>query len=56
VEVFEVEDGAMAAREQRLRRERARTAEQFKQQYLLPRPSMDEELERCGREAMTLRP
>lgn len=55
VEVFELEDGAMASREQRLRRERSRTAEQFKHQYLLPRPGLDEELERAGREAMTLR-
>ncbi len=55
LEVFELEEGAMATREQRLRRERARTAEQFKQQYLLPRPGMDSDLTRDGREAAHFR-
>ena len=36
---------AMFERQRRLRRQRAHTAEQFKHQYLLPRPGLDADLE-----------
>ncbi len=44
VESFELPSGALARRDQELRRQRARTNEQFKHQYLLPRPDMDLDL------------
>ncbi|MBX3396846.1 MAG: GH3 auxin-responsive promoter family protein [Phycisphaerae bacterium] len=44
VELAELPDGYLSEREKRLRRLRSRTAEQFKHQYLLPRPGMDAEL------------
>lgn len=45
VEVAELGCGVLAARDRRLRLARTRTAEQFKHQYLLPRPGLDSELE-----------
>lgn len=43
VEIVELPDGYLSEREKRLRLLRSRTAEQFKHQYLLPRPGMDGE-------------
>jgi hypothetical protein len=45
VELAELPDGALALRDETLRRRRAGTSEQFKHQYLLPRPEMDRDLE-----------
>lgn len=45
VELVELADGALAQRDEALRRRRASTSEQFKHQYLLPRPEMDGDLE-----------
>jgi hypothetical protein len=45
VELAELPPGFLAARDLHLRRQRSRTSEQFKHQYLLPRPGMDGELE-----------
>ncbi|MCA9255501.1 MAG: GH3 auxin-responsive promoter family protein [Phycisphaerales bacterium] len=44
VEVVRLSAGFLKKRDNRLRLDRARTAEQFKHQYLLPRPNMDEDL------------
>ncbi|MBK8269416.1 MAG: GH3 auxin-responsive promoter family protein [Planctomycetes bacterium] len=44
VELVELPDGFLSEREKRLRRMRSKTAEQFKHQYLLPKPGMDGEL------------
>ncbi len=48
VEVSVLPDGALADRDARLRSRRARTAEQFKHQYLLPSPGLDDELSAAG--------
>lgn len=45
VEVFELPDGFLTDRERSLRKQRSRTAEQFKHQYLLPRPGLDAEFD-----------
>ncbi len=45
VQLAELPAGALAERDLALRRQRSRTAEQFKQQYLLPRPGLDAELQ-----------
>lgn len=50
VELAELPDGYLSEREKRLRRLRSRTAEQFKHQYLLPRPGMDGEFKAEARE------
>lgn len=44
-EVQSVPDGSLLQRDTELRTQRARTAEQFKHQYLLPTPGMDKDLE-----------
>lgn len=44
VEAVLLSSGALAARDQALRRQRSRTSEQFKHQYLLPRPGLDADL------------
>jgi hypothetical protein len=44
VELVCVPDGYLRERDARLRQSRSRTAEQFKHQYLLPRPNMDDDL------------
>ncbi|HWL95610.1 MAG TPA: GH3 auxin-responsive promoter family protein [Phycisphaerae bacterium] len=49
VELAELPAGFLTEREKRLRRQRSRTAEQFKHQYLLPRPGLDQELEAAAR-------
>ncbi|MFQ5430744.1 MAG: GH3 auxin-responsive promoter family protein [Phycisphaerae bacterium] len=46
VELARLPDGTLAERDRRLRRERSRTSEQFKHQYLLARPGLDAELDR----------
>ncbi len=45
VEVVELPNGFLADRERALRAQRSRTAEQFKHQYLLPRPGLDGEFD-----------
>ncbi|MCG8407330.1 MAG: GH3 auxin-responsive promoter family protein [Phycisphaerales bacterium] len=45
LELTELPDGRLTERDRRLRRQRTRTAEQFKHQYLLPRPGLDTDLE-----------
>jgi hypothetical protein len=45
LELVELPNGALSERDARLRRQRSRTAEQFKHQYLLPQPGSDVELE-----------
>ena len=45
VELAELSDGALALRDESLRRRRSSTSEQFKHQYLLPRPELDSDLE-----------
>ena len=42
--LFTLPAGALAERDGRLRRKRVRTAEQFKHQYLLAQPGLDDEL------------
>ena len=37
--------GLLADRDRRLRQQRSRTSEQFKHQYLLPRPGLDADLD-----------
>ena len=49
VELAELPPGFLAARDIHLRRQRSRTSEQFKHQYLLPRPGMDGDLEVAAR-------
>lgn len=44
VDLVCVPSGFLANRDDGLRRERSHTAEQFKHQYLLPRPNMDDDL------------
>ncbi len=44
VELAELPDGALTRRDRELRRQRSRTSEQFKHQYLLPRPGLDDDL------------
>lgn len=44
VELAELPDGTLAERDREVRRQRSRTAEQFKHQYLLPRPGLDGDL------------
>lgn len=44
VELAELPAGFLAARDRKLREERSRTSEQFKHQYLLPKPGLDEDL------------
>lgn len=44
VELAALPNGTLADRDRTLRRQRARTSEQFKHQYLLPRPGLDAEL------------
>jgi hypothetical protein len=48
VELAELPPGFLAERDLRLRRQRSRTSEQFKHQYLLPRPGMDGDLEQAA--------
>ncbi len=48
VEVVPLPPGALAARDQALRARRSRTSEQFKHQYLLPRPGLDADLRGGG--------
>jgi len=48
VELAELPNGTLADRDRTLRRQRARTAEQFKHQYLLPKPGLDAELHRAS--------
>ncbi|MFQ5503071.1 MAG: GH3 auxin-responsive promoter family protein, partial [Phycisphaerae bacterium] len=45
IELAELPRGALTERERRLRCARSHTAEQFKHQYLLPRPGLDTDLE-----------
>ncbi|MFQ5503042.1 MAG: GH3 auxin-responsive promoter family protein, partial [Phycisphaerae bacterium] len=47
IELAELPQGALAERERRLRLARSHTAEQFKHQYLLPRPGLDTDLEQA---------
>ena len=49
VELAELPQGFLADRDIRLRRQRSRTSEQFKHQYLLPRPGMDGDLEEAAK-------
>jgi hypothetical protein len=51
LELAELPAGFLADRDLRLRRQRSRTSEQFKHQYLLPRPGMDGELEQAAQVA-----
>jgi len=44
VELGELPPGRLAERDRELRAQRSRTSEQFKHQYLLPRPGLDEDL------------
>jgi len=44
VELAELPAGLLAARDRKLREQRSRTSEQFKHQYLLPKPGLDEDL------------
>lgn len=44
VDLLCVPQGFLASRDESFRRQRAHTAEQFKHQYLLPRPNMDDDL------------
>ena len=44
VELVCVRQGFLRSRDGRLRRDRSHTAEQFKHQYLLPRPNLDDDL------------
>jgi len=46
VELAELPAGILTARDHELRRQRTRTSEQFKHQYLLPQPGLDADLER----------
>jgi len=45
VELAELPNGTLADRDRALRRQRAKTSEQFKHQYLLPKPGLDTELD-----------
>lgn len=45
VQVMELPPGVLKERDQRLRQSRSRTGEQFKHQYLLPKPGLDRDLE-----------
>lgn len=45
LELVELPDGRLTQRDHELRRQRTPTAEQFKHQYLLPRPGLDADLE-----------
>ncbi|MBN2561218.1 MAG: GH3 auxin-responsive promoter family protein [Phycisphaerae bacterium] len=47
VEQAELPTGALAERDRKLRRARSRTSEQFKHQYLLPRPGLDADMEKA---------
>lgn len=47
VQVCELAHGVLKQRDRRLRESRSRTGEQFKHQYLLPRPGLDADLEDC---------
>lgn len=53
VELAALPNGFLSEREKRLRKLRSRTAEQFKHQYLLPRPGMDAELSSADSEFAT---
>ena len=45
VQLAELVPGTLAQRDRRLRESRSRTGEQFKHQYLLPRPGLDSDLD-----------
>ncbi len=45
VQIAELSPGVLKQRDRRLRESRSRTGEQFKHQYLLPRPGLDGDLE-----------
>ena len=45
VELSELPVGFLTGRDSQLKQERSRTSEQFKHQYLLPKPGMDDDLE-----------
>jgi hypothetical protein len=49
VEVAELPEGFLAERDLALRAERAQTSEQFKHQYLIPRPGLDDALAESAR-------